>query len=114
MTTDKMREEFEAWVRDEYRCGEYSLSRDHDGRYYNVVGDKYHHATYAEVSMLWATWQAATRRALPEGFVAVPSKATQAMADAACTVDRRLSAFKAADIYAAMLKAAPATNDAEQ
>ena len=41
------------------------------------------------------------------GWKLVPVAANQAMAEAGANKDRRLSVFKAADIYAAMLAAAP-------
>ena len=58
MSDNEMRAEFESWGRDTYRCGENSFSRDHDGRYYSVVGDRHYHATYSDVSMLWSAWRA--------------------------------------------------------
>lgn len=47
------------------------------------------------------------RVAVPAGWRLVPAKCTGQMADAGAGVDRRLSVFKAADIYRAMLDAAP-------
>lgn len=55
MTNDKMRAEFEAWCK-------------HEG--------------VMPCENRWEGWQAATRRALPDGCVAVPVEPTKAMRDA--------------------------------
>ncbi|MEN6549385.1 MAG: hypothetical protein ABFE07_25345 [Armatimonadia bacterium] len=63
MNNDEMRREFEAWLLKD--CGIVSQP-DERGEYRD-----------ASVQRAWLSWQAATRRALPDGFVAVPThKAT--------------------------------------
>ena len=49
--------------------------------------------------------QAATAQAAPEGVLLMPRKCTNKMAHAAKAVDGRLSAFKYADVYKAMIEA---------
>lgn len=44
---------------------------------------------------------------IPDGWIAVPQRLTQNMAEAAKCIDGRLSAFKYDDVYCAMLAAAP-------
>jgi len=55
--------------------------------------------------------QAAKAQAVPEGFLLMPRKCTNKMAHAAKVVDGRLSAFKYADVYDAMIEAQEPTND---
>ena len=47
----------------------------------------------------------AQAQAMPEGFLLMPRKCTNKMAHAAKAVDGRLSAFKYADVYDAMIEA---------
>ena len=47
----------------------------------------------------------AKAQAVPEGFLLMPRKCTNKMAHAAKAVDGRLSAFKYADVYDAMIEA---------
>jgi len=49
--------------------------------------------------------QEAKAQAVPEGFLLMPRKCTNKMAHAAKAVDGRLSAFKYADVYDAMIEA---------
>lgn len=53
----------------------------------------------------WLFWLGAKKQAVPEGFLLMPRKCTNKMAHAAKSVDGRLSAFKYADVYDAMLEA---------
>jgi hypothetical protein len=55
--------------------------------------------------------QAAKAQAVPEGFLLMPRKCTNKMAHAAKAVDGRLSAFKYADVYDAMVEAQEPTDD---
>ena len=57
-----------------------------------------------EINSSWCTWQARAQ-AVPEGFLLMPRKCTNKMAHAAKAVDGRLSAFKYADVYDAMIEA---------
>lgn len=59
----------------------------------------------------WSAWQAAKAQAVPEGFLLMPRKCTNKMAHAAKAVDGRLSAFKYADVYDAMVEAQEQSND---
>ncbi|WP_180003418.1 MULTISPECIES: hypothetical protein [unclassified Acinetobacter] len=59
----------------------------------------------------WSAWQAAKAQAVPEGFLLMPRKCTNKMAHAAKAVDGRLSAFKYADVYDAMVEAQEPAND---
>lgn len=61
----------------------------------------------------WTTWCACIgmlhldgkeAQAVPEGFLLMPRKCTNKMAHAAKAVDGRLSAFKYADVYDAMVE----------
>lgn len=56
-------------------------------------------------------WQAAKAQAVPEGFLLMPRKCTNKMAHAAKAVDGRLSVFKYADVYDAMIEAQEPAND---
>lgn len=58
-----------------------------------------------------AGWQAAKAQAAPEGFVLMPRICTNKMAHAAKAIDGRLSAFKYADVYKAMIEAQEPAND---
>ena len=58
-----------------------------------------------------AGWQAAKAQAVPEGFVLMPRICTNKMAHAAKAIDGRLSAFKYADVYKAMIEAQVPDND---
>ena len=49
--------------------------------------------------------QAVKAQAVPEGFLPMPRKCTNKMAHAAKAIDGRLSAFKYADVYKAMIEA---------
>lgn len=53
----------------------------------------------------------AKAQAVPEGFLLMPRKCTNKMAHAAKAVDGRLSAFKYADVYDAMVEAQEPTDD---
>ena len=53
----------------------------------------------------------AKAQAVPEGFLLMPRKCTNKMAHAAKAVDGRLSAFKYADVYEAMIEAQEPAND---
>lgn len=55
--------------------------------------------------------QEAKANAVPEGFLLMPRKCTNKMAHAAKAVDGRLSAFKYADVYDAMVEAQEPAND---
>ena len=62
----------------------------------------------------WDTFRAgweAKAQAVPEGFVLMPRICTNKMAHAAKAIDGRLSAFKYADIYKAMIEAQEPAND---
>ena len=65
----------------------------------------------------WAMWKKAINfgrkqpQAVPEGFLLMPRKCTNKMAHAAKAVDGRLSAFKYADVYEAMIEAQEPAND---
>lgn len=63
------------------------------------------------INMAWMAWQAAKAQAVPEGFVLLPRICTNKMAHAAKAVDGRLSAFKYADVYDAMIEAQEPAND---
>ncbi len=54
----------------------------------------------------WSAWKEAKAQAVPEGCLLMPRKCTNKMAHAAKAVDGRLSAFKYADVYGAMVEAA--------
>ena len=58
-----------------------------------------------------AGWQAAKAQAVPEGFVLMPRICTNKMAHATKAIDGRLSAFKYADVYKAMIEAQVPDND---
>lgn len=67
------------------------------------------------INSQWTTWCACIgmlhlggkeAQAVPEGFLLMPRKCTNKMAHAAKAVDGRLSAFKYADVYGAMVEAA--------
>ena len=60
---------------------------------------------YIEIDQGWKLWQTAAAQAVPEGFLLMPRKCTNKMAHAAKAVDGRLSAFKYADVYEAMIEA---------
>lgn len=66
---------------------------------------------YDEVKFMWDCWLAAKAQAVPEGFVLLPRICTNKMAHAAKAVDGRLSAFKYADVYDAMIEAQEPAND---
>lgn len=66
---------------------------------------------YDEVKFMWDCWLAAKTQAVPEGFVLLPRICTNKMAHAAKAVDGRLSAFKYADVYDAMIEAQELAND---
>lgn len=51
-------------------------------------------------------WQAAKAQTMPKGFILMPRICTNKMAHAAKAIDGRLSAFKYADVYKAMIEAA--------
>lgn len=53
----------------------------------------------------------AKAQAVPEGFVLMPRICTNKMAHAAKAIDGRLSAFKYADVYKAMIEAQEPAND---
>lgn len=53
----------------------------------------------------------AKAQAVPEGFLLMPRKCTNKMAHAAKAVDGRLSAFKYADVYDAMIESQEQSND---
>ena len=59
----------------------------------------------SQINFGWRVWQAAKAQAVPEGFLLMPRKCTNKMAHAAKAVDGRLSAFKYADVYDAMIEA---------
>ena len=67
------------------------------------------------LNMAWEMWASAKHsvkaQAVPEGFLLMPRKCTNKMAHAAKAVDGRLSAFKYADVYDAMVEAQEPTND---
>lgn len=56
------RELFENWVRETYVCNRNSFTTNYYG-YYGVVSTRNTKATpdYADVSMLWNTWQASAK-----------------------------------------------------
>ena len=58
----------------------------------------------AQARQLWDFWQT-SKAQVPEGFLLMPRKCTNKMAHAAKSVDGRLSAFKYADVYDAMVEA---------
>ena len=62
------------------------------------------------INMAWSAWQAKAQ-AVPEGFVLMPRICTNKMAHAAKAIDGRLSAFKYADVYKAMIEAQEPAND---
>ena len=53
----------------------------------------------------------AKNQAVPEGFILMPRICTNKMAHAAKAIDGRLSAFKYADVYKAMIEAQEPVND---
>ncbi len=53
----------------------------------------------------------AKTQAVPEGFLLMPRKCTNKMAHAAKAIDGRLSAFKYADVYKAMIEVQEPAND---
>ena len=59
----------------------------------------------------WMAWQLTKAQAVPEGFVLMPRICTNKMAHAAKAIDGRLSAFKYADVYKAMIEAQEPVND---
>ncbi len=63
------------------------------------------------INMAWIAWQAAKEQAVPEGFVLMPRICTNKMAHAAKAIDGRLSAFKYADVYKAMIEAQETADD---
>jgi len=64
-----------------------------------------------DVQVSFEMWQAAKAQAVPEWFLLMPRKCTNKMAHAAKAVDGRLSAFKYADVYDAMIEAQEPAND---
>lgn len=99
MTTDKMRDsmeqmraEFEAWM----RLNGFNYSDPADREQWHNMRTAWENA-----------WQAATRRALPDGCVAVPVEATRAMAEAGRGERQLLTRAEAAECYAAMIAARP-------
>ena len=62
----------------------------------------------------WYAWLACAKskaQAVPEGFILMPRICTNKMAHAAKAIDGRLSAFKYADVYKAMIEAQEPAND---
>lgn len=55
------REKFETWLKDHFSpISAFTTARAPDGMYYSTVSHRDHrHPGYAEVQMLWETWQAA-------------------------------------------------------
>lgn len=98
MGIQKEREAFETWLfsteKFKFRNKNFLFMLDEYGNY----EDK-------PVLEHWETWQAAKAQAVPEGFLLMPRKCTNKMAHAAKAVDGRLSAFKYADVYDAMVEA---------
>lgn len=90
----KEREDFEVWLRS----------------YIKSKPDSWDMEDYEKDSMFDA-WQAAKAEAVPEGFVLMPRICTNKMAHAAKAIDGRLSAFKYADVYKAMIEAQEPAND---
>ncbi len=69
-----------------------------------------YHYSVEYLNGAWMAWQAKAQ-AVPEGFLLMPRKCTNKMAHAAKAVDGRLSAFKYADVYDAMVEAQEPAND---
>ena len=70
------------------------------------------HFSDIDEEKIWALMvEAAKAQAVPEGFLLMPRKCTNKMAHAAKAVDGRLSAFKYADVYEAMIEAQEPSND---
>lgn len=80
-------------------------------------GGNYFHSDFLASSKVdcinwgWSAWKEAKTQAVPEGFLLMPRKCTNKMAHAAKAVDGRLSVFKYADVYDAMIEAREPAND---
>ena len=101
MEIQKEREAFEAWYRKEY-----DNTVIDDSEFSEILGEyESNYYWVDELNQSWMAWQAAKGQAAPEGFLLMPRKCTNKMAHAANAVDGRLSAFKYADVYDAMIEA---------
>ena len=84
----------------------WALERDSDGSYkYHATQSAFSlfEQQQAEIELLKS--DLAKAQAVPEGFVLMPRICTNKMAHAAKAIDGRLSAFKYADVYKAMIEA---------
>ncbi len=99
MNFQKERELFLAHMRSIGSAG-FMFELDEDGNFDDM-----------SMAYAWSAWQAAKAQAVPEGFLLMPRKCTNKMAHAAKAVDGRLSAFKYADVYDAMVEAQEPAND---
>lgn len=77
---------------------------------YGFAVDECDEYLHEPTQVAWDSWLIGLNRtkaqAVPEGFVLMPRICTNKMAHAAKAVDGRLSAFKYADVYGAMVEAA--------
>ena len=56
--SDKMREDFESYVKNNFICSEYSFKRTNTGVYYNYVYSKSGNYDSCSVNSIWELWQA--------------------------------------------------------
>ena len=125
MDIQKEREAFENHLKKMGKTDNETFSKNEDDSYQMDI-----------IHFGWKIWQAATSRmevrintldemllnqgealaqakaqAVPEGLVLMPRICTNKMAHAAKAIDGRLSAFKYADVYKAMIEAQEPAND---
>lgn len=112
MDLQKEREEFEAWHYEQYLIENPNI---------DITNAKYIY-DYAHKNALvcqlkeshFIAWQAAKAKAIPEGFVVVPKKATKKMLDAGYEAhDGFFSNGAVQDVYVAMIEAQESDNESE-
>lgn len=112
MDLQKEREEFEAWHYKQYLIENPNI---------DITNAKYIY-DYAHKNALvcqlkeshFIAWQAAKAKAIPEGFVVVPKKATKKMLDAGYEAhDGFFSNGAVQDVYVAMIEAQESDNESE-
>jgi hypothetical protein len=127
MTTEQIRRDFEACVRELFNPGDHSMNLTVDRQYYNSVGTKSYggrvNPEYAPVQMLWEVWRAAiASQALQKiaefgeeqckpvavpGWKLVPVEPTHEMQDAGCPVGEVVDHFDILTAWSKMIKASP-------
>lgn len=141
MDIHKEREAFESWIKKEYpemleliNHGDVKQAYDFSWEVWQaakaqavldlgelqerIAGHQYYHDERGHMAVDmddvvkeisgFDSWKA---QAVPEGFVFMPRICTNKMAHAAKAIDGRLSAFKYADVYKAMIEAQEKAND---